>query len=169
MAFYSAGYGYNVVAMKKIILHLLLILSIAVVPLQQAFPMPADSDMSAMDTMSSNCINCDHQDSNNSSCMGDGCINQALNCSTTGIVLFLTESTSSFNPVDVSNRLALVYPSRYYSQITKPDLRPPIARRAPLKIVFSHDSSVSSVLESSCMPYTLRFCARCFLALTKKS
>ena len=41
--------------------------------------------------------------------------------------------------------------------------------RAPRKLVFSHDSCVSSVLESSCMSYTLRFCARCFLALTKKS
>ena len=33
---------------------------------------------------------------------------------------------------------------------------------------FFHDSGVSPVLESSCIPYTLRFCARGFLALTKK-
>ena len=36
-------------------------------------------------------------------------------------------------------------------------------------MVFSHDSRVSPVLESSCMSYTLRFCARCFLALARKS
>ena len=41
--------------------------------------------------------------------------------------------------------------------------------RAPLKIVFFRDCGVSSVLESSCMSYTLRFSVRCFLALTKKS
>jgi hypothetical protein len=40
---------------------------------------------------------------------------------------------------------------------------------ASLKMHFFHDSRVSSVLESSCMSYTLRFCARCFLALAKKS
>jgi len=34
---------------------------------------------------------------------------------------------------------------------------------------FSRDSGVSSVLESSCMPYTLRFSVQRFLALTKKS
>jgi len=33
---------------------------------------------------------------------------------------------------------------------------------------FSRDSCVSSVLESSCMPYTLRFSVRGFLALTRK-
>ncbi len=33
---------------------------------------------------------------------------------------------------------------------------------------FFRDSGVSSVLESLCMPYTLRFSVRCFLALTKK-
>ena len=36
-------------------------------------------------------------------------------------------------------------------------------------MVFSHDSGVSPVLESSCMSYTLRFCVRCFLALARKS
>ncbi|NKC12389.1 MAG: hypothetical protein GKR94_09345 [Gammaproteobacteria bacterium] len=40
--------------------------------------------------------------------------------------------------------------------------------RAPLKMHFFRDCSVSSVLESSGITYTLRFCARCFLALTKK-
>ena len=34
---------------------------------------------------------------------------------------------------------------------------------------FFRDCRVSAVLESSCMTYTLRFCARHFLALTKKS
>ncbi len=127
-AFHSPVYGYNVVAMKKIILHLLLILSIAVIPIQQAFPMPADSDMSSMQIMGTNCINCDHhQDSNNSSCMDNGCINHALNCSTTGITLFLTESAATFNPVEISNRLALLKPSRFYSQTLKPEFRPPIA------------------------------------------
>ncbi len=33
---------------------------------------------------------------------------------------------------------------------------------------FFRDCGVSAVLESSCMTYTLRFCARCFLALTEK-
>jgi hypothetical protein len=36
-------------------------------------------------------------------------------------------------------------------------------------MVFFRDCGVSSVLESSCMAYTLRFSVRCFLALTKKS
>ena len=40
--------------------------------------------------------------------------------------------------------------------------------RASLKMHFFRDGCVSSVLESSCMTYTLRFSARCFLALTKK-
>jgi len=35
-------------------------------------------------------------------------------------------------------------------------------------MVFSRDSGVSSVLESSCITHTLQFCARRFLALTKK-
>ena len=34
---------------------------------------------------------------------------------------------------------------------------------------FFRDSRVNSALKASCMFYTLRFCARCFLALTKKS
>ena len=34
---------------------------------------------------------------------------------------------------------------------------------------FFRDCRVSAVLEASCMTYTLRFCARHFLALTKKS
>ncbi len=33
---------------------------------------------------------------------------------------------------------------------------------------FFRDCGVSAVLESSGMTYTLRFCARCFLALTKQ-
>jgi len=33
---------------------------------------------------------------------------------------------------------------------------------------FFRDFGVSAVLESSCISYTLRFCARRFLALTKK-
>ena len=37
------------------------------------------------------------------------------------------------------------------------------------KMHFFRDSGVSNVLASSCVNYTLRFCARCFLALTKKS
>ncbi len=41
--------------------------------------------------------------------------------------------------------------------------------RALLKMHFSRDSRVSPVLESSCIPYTLRFSVRCFLALTRKS
>jgi hypothetical protein len=41
--------------------------------------------------------------------------------------------------------------------------------KALLKMRFLRDSRVSPVLESSCMFYTLRFCARGFLALTKKS
>ena len=40
--------------------------------------------------------------------------------------------------------------------------------RASLKMHFSRDCSVSSVLKSSCTLSTLRFSARCFLALTKK-
>ncbi len=43
-----------------------------------------------------------------------------------------------------------------------------IALRAPLKMHFFRDCGVSAVLEFSCITYTLRFCARCFLALTKK-
>ena len=46
---------------------------------------------------------------------------------------------------------------------------PLITSRAPRKMVFSHDNCVSPVLESSCMSYTLWFCARCFLALARKS
>jgi hypothetical protein len=38
-----------------------------------------------------------------------------------------------------------------------------------LKMRFFHDGRVSSVLEFLCISYTLRFCARCFLALKKKS
>ncbi len=34
---------------------------------------------------------------------------------------------------------------------------------------FSRDRGVAAVLESSCIPYTLRFCVRRRLALTKKS
>ncbi len=41
--------------------------------------------------------------------------------------------------------------------------------RAPLLIVFFRDCGVSAVLESSCITHTLRFCARRFLVLTKKS
>jgi len=41
--------------------------------------------------------------------------------------------------------------------------------RVPLKMRFFRDYFVSFVLESSCMPYTLRFSARCLLVLTKKS
>ena len=44
-----------------------------------------------------------------------------------------------------------------------------INTRAPLKMRFFRDYFVSPVLESSCMLYTLRFSARCFLVLTKKS
>lgn len=40
---------------------------------------------------------------------------------------------------------------------------------APLEIVYFRDCCVSSMLESSCVPYTLRFSSGCFLALTKKS
>jgi len=40
--------------------------------------------------------------------------------------------------------------------------------RALLKMHFFRGSGVSFVLESSCMPYTLRFCVRRFLVLTKK-
>jgi len=36
-------------------------------------------------------------------------------------------------------------------------------------MVFFRDSGVSPVLESSCITYTLWFCARCFLAIMKKS
>ncbi len=39
---------------------------------------------------------------------------------------------------------------------------------APLKMHFFRDCGVSAVLESSGITYTLRFCARCFLALAKK-
>ncbi len=38
-----------------------------------------------------------------------------------------------------------------------------------LKMRFFCDGRVSSVLKSSCIAYTLRFSARCFLTLTKKS
>ena len=34
---------------------------------------------------------------------------------------------------------------------------------------FLRDNGVSSVLESSCIIYTLRFCVRYFLVLTQKS
>jgi len=37
--------------------------------------------------------------------------------------------------------------------------------RAPLKIAFLPDSGVSSVLNSSCSPCTLRVSVRCFLAI----
>ena len=47
-------------------------------------------------------------------------------------------------------------------------IKAPIEFRPPLKMHFFRDCRVSSVLESSCMSYTLRFSARCFLALTKK-
>ncbi len=40
---------------------------------------------------------------------------------------------------------------------------------APLKTHFSRDCGVGAVLESSCMPYTLRFSARHRLALIGKS
>lgn len=36
-------------------------------------------------------------------------------------------------------------------------------------MIFFHDYFVSSVLASSCIDYTLRFRARCFLIITKKS
>ena len=36
------------------------------------------------------------------------------------------------------------------------------------KIGIQYILYITSVLESSCMTYTLRFYARCFLALTKK-
>ncbi len=39
----------------------------------------------------------------------------------------------------------------------------------PLKMHFPRNSSVGSVLESSCMSNTLRFSARCLLGLTRKS
>ena len=39
---------------------------------------------------------------------------------------------------------------------------------APPEMSFFRNSGVSAVLESSCIAYTLRFCARGFLALTKK-
>ena len=55
------------------------------------------------------------------------------------------------------------------SQLLHSQLLMPKLLRAPLKIVFIRDCGVSSVLESSCMLYTLRFSVRCFLALTKKS
>ena len=44
-----------------------------------------------------------------------------------------------------------------------------MAIRAPLKMRFFRDGRVGSVFESSCIAYTLRFSARCLLALTKKS
>ncbi len=40
--------------------------------------------------------------------------------------------------------------------------------RAPLKMHFFRDCGVSSVLQSSGITYTLRWCARGFLALTKQ-
>jgi hypothetical protein len=40
--------------------------------------------------------------------------------------------------------------------------------RASLKTHFYRDCCVGSVLESSCMPYTLRFSARCLFTFTKK-
>ena len=43
-----------------------------------------------------------------------------------------------------------------------------IALKAILKMHLFRYSGVSTVLESSCMTYTLRFCARYFLALPKK-
>ncbi len=43
-----------------------------------------------------------------------------------------------------------------------------VGLRVPPKMSFFRDSGVSSVLESSCIVYTFRHCARCFLALTKK-
>ncbi len=47
-------------------------------------------------------------------------------------------------------------------------LRPNVKTQGHLlKMHFFRDCGVSAVLESSCMTYTLRFCARCFLALTK--
>ena len=44
-----------------------------------------------------------------------------------------------------------------------------IESRAPLKCAFSAIASVSAMLKSSSISYTLRFSARHFLALTKKS
>ena len=39
---------------------------------------------------------------------------------------------------------------------------------APLEMHFLRDCGVSAVLQSSGITYTLRLCARCFLALTKQ-
>lgn len=128
IAFYSHVYGYNVIVMKKIILHLVLILCIAVIPAQQAFPISPQGDMSAMDSMSTNCVNCSHhQKGDNSPCKNNGCMTQSINCSTASITLFLTESISTFDPVGTSSRLVVQYLSQYYSQIPKPEFRPPIA------------------------------------------
>ncbi len=44
----------------------------------------------------------------------------------------------------------------------------PLSPVGTSKMHFFRDGGVNSVLQSSGMTYTLRLCARCFLALTKK-
>ena len=51
----------------------------------------------------------------------------------------------------------------------KPDVELLFGFSTPLKMHFFRDSSVSAVLESSCIALYTAVCARGFLALTKKS
>jgi hypothetical protein len=113
--------------MKKVVLHLFIVISIALFPVEQAM---AGDTMDQMDSHSrmDGCSHCDQKPDidqggcKNVDCVTGGCLNN-----TTASVFFYVETTPSVTPTDLTSSIVNRYQSRYLSQVPRPLFRPPIA------------------------------------------
>ena len=112
--------------MKKAILHLFVVISIAFAPIGQsmAIGMTDNVDMSGMMKV---CLNCDHDmDQPGTTCIDGGCVANGCVSSSVSSVFFFTETVSVSAPGDLSSMHGHFYQGHYLSQIPLPLYRPPI-------------------------------------------
>ncbi len=77
-----------------------------------------------------------------------------------------SQLSSKFEPSVTFKGFGDVEASPNYGSVSKEQIANFL--RAPLTMHLFRDCGVSAVLQSSGITYTLRLCARCFLALTKQ-
>lgn len=112
--------------MKKFILELLLVISIAFSPVGQAMVVEVMDQMD-MSAMMDDCVKCgQHQDMNLNTCVEGNCLTDGcLNTSVSSVSFFL-DSFSPVAVVDLSMTIVDRYGPHYLSQIAIPLYRPPI-------------------------------------------